>query len=236
MNLTRLLGILLFFAGLLLSFVLAAAFFWPDMEASLFDSALRAEESIERISCPLILTEADEGAVRVSFTNPVDRPVDFLVRARITDGFVTLFREHREVVELEANETRTLSYPVASEDAAYDRIILARVYSFRSFPMPAMDAACGILVLPISTVTGDQLVASGFGATWLLLLAGGFLWWRTDRPRLPGRRAPLYAAFAVALVGQLAILAGVLGSWGVGVLLILLTIIVVAALVEHFFL
>ncbi|MDX1665254.1 MAG: hypothetical protein R3272_15785 [Candidatus Promineifilaceae bacterium] len=236
MNLYRLTGIALFLAGLLLSFVLAGIFFWPDMEASLFDTSLRAEKSIDSMRCPLIITEAGDAAVRASFTNPVDRPVDFLVRTRITDGYVTLFREYREVVELAAGETRTLSWPVAPADAAYDRIVLARIYSFRSFPMPAMDAACGSLVIHTSILTGGQLVAAAIGASWLLLLTGGFLWWRAEQPLSARRRPILYAAFAVAIVGQLAMGAAIIGSWGVGVLLILLTIIVVVALAEHFLL
>ena len=233
---TRLLSTLLFAAGLLLAAALAIVAFWPDMEASLFDSSLTAEESIDRLSCPLLITEDETAAIKATFGNPFDRSVSFLVRTRISQGGVTLMREFSEVVELEAGASRQLQWEVTADDAAFGRMVLARVYAFRRNPMPSRDAYCGIMVLGVTGLSGDAIAGMALVASLLAIGVGGAYWLHLERP-LSGRRRDVARAIgAMAALVLVALLLSLLGLWGAGLAIFVGIILLAAAMLEHFFL
>ena len=134
-----------FFVGVLWLAVMAFASAWPDMEASIFDSAttLMADAKLRTLRCPWIVSADEAATVSATFTNPTDTPVSFLVRTRVSRGIVTLVRQDSPVVKLAPKESRELSWPVAAADAAYGRVVTVRTLAMGSAARPARGVRSG---------------------------------------------------------------------------------------------
>lgn len=227
-------SIFLFVFGLLLALSLAIVAIWPDLEASLFDAAMTAQESLDALKCPLIISGGRSEEITATFANPFERKVRFQVRSRISAGFVTLIRQESTLLELEPGETQELSWPVSREDAAFGRIVLARVHALRSNLVPPRDSSCGILVLDLPGLSGRQLVTAVLLASLVSLFGGAALWVRHERPLL-GRKLELsYSGGALAGLILAAVVVGMLGWWIAGLLALLLALLLVIAVMERF--
>ncbi|GAB4153457.1 MAG: hypothetical protein Fur0021_19290 [Candidatus Promineifilaceae bacterium] len=232
----RFLSGLLFVSGVLFALLLAVVSFWPDQEASIFDSSLSAQAPLNTLRCPLVITPNEAAAIRVTLTNPLERPIQLLARARISDGYVTLMRQETRTVPLAPGETQTVSWPITGEDAVYGRFVLARVYVFRQNPLPSRQKSCGVWFLDAPLVTGGQLAAATAAASFLGMAVGGAWWLRLEWPLRGRRRDVALAVGTLAALVSAAAGASLLGWWSGGLLLLLLTILVLIVLLERYFL
>lgn len=222
----------LFVFGLGLALAVAVLAFWPDLEASLFDISISAEATLDDLRCPVALTSGEAGLISAHFQNTTDRTVQFLVRARIAHGSLNLMRRADTQVVLTPGESQTLQWDVSAEDVVYGRMILARVYALRSFPLPLRERTCGIYVLRVPGVSGSSIVVGAVAASLVSLGVGSALWLRsgelTDRRRATAQTAGLLAALAVAdMVVSLA------GWWAAGLLLLVALVVVSGVLLER---
>jgi hypothetical protein len=224
----------LFSLGLATALALAAAVVWADLEASTFDvSLIGGSEPLSSLRCPVMMSRNETAQLTASVTNPSDRAVRLSVRAHISDGFVSLIREERELLELAPGETRRLSWAIAPQDAAYGRIVLARVHVLRAGPEhPHRQRSCGVLVL--------GLPFSGHAFAWLLatssvaaMAAAAYGWWRSRPSRLLRYdQGTLFMAVLTLLAS--AALVGAFGSWwivGAGILVV--TALLLSAIVGY---
>ena len=225
----RILSVILFSVGLLLGLAFSAAAVWADLEASLFDSALGADESLKTLNCPVIITPKESGVVSARFGNPSDRAVLRTVRAHISYGFATLIREASTQFVLEPGESRKLEWEVGSDDAAWERLVLVRINVLRNHPLPSVTGSCGILVMNLPVLTGGQFVALILTLSLLGIAAGAALW-ASERSSWTARMQALTIPLAVLTALVLAaMLTGALGWWALGLLLILFTLILAAS-------
>ncbi len=169
-------GTILYLIGVAIGLVLLFITVWGDIEASTFDAALHTDEGLSSLKCPVVITSAETGIISVTVENPLEKEIDPVVRARFTMGFVTLMMEDRVKLQIPPGEKETLTWKVTQEDAAYRRLILARVYQFANKSLQARQGACGIVVLPITGLTGQQLMMSAFAASLVAMAAGLWLW------------------------------------------------------------
>lgn len=233
MNLKRLAAVLIYLAGILLTTALGALAVWGDLEASLFDTAIRAETGLSSLRCPVLITQQETGQISASFRNTGQAPVKRAIRVHITQGFVTLMREEALYLPLQPGEVQRLSWPVTAADAAYGSLILARVSTLRQAPMPSESQACGIAVLDLPGSSGDLWVALWLALGLAGIFAGGWLWLRASRPLVGRGRAAANAILAIAVVAVAVVLAGLAGAWMSGVLFIALLMLLLSAIVAH---
>ncbi len=230
----RTVSVVLYALGVVAATLLAVIAIWPDLEASLFDAALSSQEPLDSLNCPLVISGTEAGAISVTFANALEEKVSFRVRARISAGFATLMREETTSIELAAGEAQTLSWPISGEDAAFGRIVLARIYAFRGLRAPSRDNSCGVLVISALGLTGRQLVTALLTFGLVGLAAGGVLWVRQLRP-VQGRDLELsIAAGALAGLVLAAMAAGMLGLWLAGLLTLIFAVLLGVVLVERF--
>lgn len=233
-NTLRLPSIILYVAGLLLVLAVAIIAIWPDLEASLFDRSLSSEETLRSLHCPLAITRSEEAAITATFDNELEREIRLLVRTRISLGGVLRIREAEGVVELAPGEKEELRWPIEAGDAAFGRLILARVYvPRRGAGLPSRQAACGVLVLGIPLLTGTQFVVLLAAAGLASLGAGSYLWLRTGQGPV-GRRhtsGRIFGLLAILIVG--AMIAGLLGSWMAGIFLLVLAVLMLVVIFEQ---
>lgn len=169
-------GLLVYLAGAFVGFVLLALSVWGEIEASTFGVALSSDERLSSLNCPVFMTRDEVGEISAVFENPTDRDVNPLVRSTITFGFVTLVDERDQRLAIPAGGASELTWEVARENAAYDRLILAHFYQLRNYALPSRQASCGIVVLPVSGLSGDQIFAASFVTSLVLMAAGIWLY------------------------------------------------------------
>jgi hypothetical protein len=223
--------------GFIFGLLVAIGAIWPDLEASLFDTSISLQGQTP-LRCPVFLTPADgSGEVRATIVNPSrEQSARVPVRARISDGYVTLMREVNVTVPLEPRERRTLTYEIYEDDVAYGRFIFVRVLAFRNPPYPGAQATCGVWWLNIPLFTGGQALGL------LLLISLGSLGYSNyiwQRYSSVSPRSLELGQFLLVMTGLivLAIFAGLMGWWLIGVVALALITLILAMfglVIEHF--
>lgn len=229
----RVLGLVLFTVGIVLGMALFATAAWGDFEASLFDLSLPSDGPLNTLSCPVLVTAAESGTVSATFTNPSERPIQRRVRIHVSDGLVTLLREEKSMLPLDPGERQRLQWTVTADDAVWGRLILARVYVYRQYPLPSATAACGILLVDLPPFTGGHVLALAVAASLLGIGLGGWLWMASNRP-LAGRiRRVTYGMAVLAGIVLAGMSASLLGWWLLAVGLLVLAILLALALFAY---
>lgn len=231
-KLARPLGALIFVLGVLTGLALAGIAIWGDLEATLFDSSIREEASLD-LHCPVMITRGQVVSVTASFNNPTDKPIPLIARAHVSLRHVTLMREEDKQISLAPGETQTLAWQVSADDAAYRRLILVKVRSFRYHPLPAREGACGIFVADLPYLSGDQLVILMVAVSIVGLIAGLGLWIAAGRSINKATPDESRAMGLLAGLVLFALLAGLAGWWLAGLASIAITILLLGEILRH---
>lgn len=178
-------GLLIYLVGAVMALALLTLVIWPDIEASSFDTAIRADKQLQSLHCPVFITRDEIGTISITVDNPTDREVNPTVRARVTKGYRTFVQEFRQKVVVPAGGSETVSWEVDRKDAAYDRsMILGRFYQMRNYSLPSRSSSCGIYVLPFSGPSGQQVLIGTFVTSLVLMVLGLLLQLPKDRKAL----------------------------------------------------
>jgi hypothetical protein len=220
-------SILLFAFGVVIGATATVINTWGDLEAGMFDTLITGDESISSLKCPAMITTSETATVSASFTNDHVRSVERNIRVHISDGNATLMREEQTKFPLTPGKTAKLQWVVNPEDAAFDQFVLVRVYLFPKAPLPAQDGSCGIMVVNIPFLTGNQIMTALYIASVLFLAMGTVLWISQNRPLRAEQQSTL-RSFMLLIVSVLAGMAvSYLGWWFIGVLCLAATVILV---------
>ena len=225
----RRLGVVLFAIGVLLGMALIGVTIWTDLEASFFDSmmASRGDEPLKTLRCPVLMTTSETGRISATFENTADKPIELRLRAHVTDGFVTLMREVNTTLPLEPGEKKTAEFQLTANDRAYRWLILARVLQARHHPFPARQAACGVLVLDLPFLTGNQLFALTIAVTVLCLAGGIALWSVADWPLNRSALATARTMGILVVCLLIGFLVAISGAWLIASLLFAINLLLI---------
>jgi len=229
----RILSLVAFSIGLLLATILIGITVWGDLEAILFDPGIQQEAKLGSLRCPVMMTSREAATVRARVKNSLDRPTDVFVRARITQGFVTLIREETTQFSLAPGESRRVEWAVGSEDAAYKRLVLVKMTVQSGYPLPNRQGTCGILVLNTPILTGNQLYFLGVTISLICAIGGGITWFRSHPHRLGLKvqiaRLMVFLSFVV-IIG---LVVSLLGLWVVGLVALIVILLTVGVFIGY---
>ena len=98
---------------------------WGDLEASLFTSGLRPDESLSTLRCPVIITASETGTITAELNNPTEKHLERYLIANISEGYASLVREIRTSLPIPPDDKGKVEWKIYPEDAAFDqRVIL----------------------------------------------------------------------------------------------------------------
>ncbi len=226
---------LIYAAGVLLGVVFLALTIWGDLEATLFESWLRTDKPLSTLSCPVMITRDEVGIVSVRVDNTLERDITVLVRTHISDGFITLIHAIDARPTIPAGEVETLSWEIEADDAVWGLFVLNRVYVAASYPVPSRGAMCGVLVAPVTGLTGNQLVVIILTLSFLAMAVGLFLWVRSHHPLVGRSRELTYAMGFLAVALVIGILFSLPGQWILALLFGVIAIFLVVILLGSYF-
>lgn len=224
MESSRKLSISLFLAGVLLAALVTAGLSWGPLEAFFyFSSDQGATAPLKTLECPRVLAADEQGAIRVTMTNPATKQMNTAILVDIARP--GLLRSERVDLEIPAGQTHVSEWTITQEDVTFRQFVLAQAYTYRAINEPSRRGTCGVLVLPLRGISGAAVLYTATGLSLILLAAGLWLWKR--QPPLQSPRK-LFIQRGVALLAAAALagmLASYLGLWGVGLGSLLLTLL-----------
>lgn len=227
----KIIGLTLIIMGVLFFVIIGSLTIWADLEASLFNSAMRSSEPLTSLNCPSIISSNESGIVSASFSNTSDRIINPKIQTFISDGYVILMQEKIDRLEIEPGGTKSVEVEVTAANAVYNRIILVRMHQFAYGPLPYRNASCGILVINIPFLTGRQFILtflgfgvifSGLGLLLWILSAGPFERTGISKPAL---------MIALILIALSISITGLLSWWLLGMLLFVLWFLLAISLI-----
>jgi hypothetical protein len=226
-------GIIFFAVGIISGLILISLATWADQEASLFELTSAYDANLPTLRCPLMIGRDEESSISVTVKNPSTFQVNPLTTAHITSGYVLLINEFQETPSLPPGGEVTFSWPIKPADAAYNTLVLARVFVERSYPLPSRTGSCGVLVLPFGGIPGKAVSTFLF----LISLAGmtlGLIFWRGRRvlsARESGFFSGLLALAGLTIAGFLSI---ALSVWLIGLACVILILLISIALATRY--
>jgi hypothetical protein len=226
----RTLGSILFLVGILLGLFLAGGLTWANLEADFyFGFGARGEIGLD-MTCPLIMTPAETGRATITLANSSERLVEPLVQVDISGPIGRSFRER---VPVEAGAIQTASWEVGDQDLAFGHLILVKVYQFAALSLPSADASCGILVLSLGGLSGQDIYLLILVASVALAALGFLLWgasYRANKEHLPNEMGGMLLLSAIVGV---AVLVGSLGWWFPALLVLAACVLLTAILIAR---
>ena len=202
----------LFVFGAAIGFALVTVSFWGDYEASMIGLKYIGEKQLDTLACPILTTSKDNAEVSVNIHNPLEHNLTRTVQVLVSNGRLSLLREDRVSFQLKPDESRQLAWPVEPEDAVYGKLVLAKVYLYPSHSIPSKDATCGILVLDIPFLSGQQVVLGSLGLSLIGMAAGTLLWQRNNRLKTIQQKELSRSMFMMASTITVGLIASMLGS------------------------
>ena len=223
------LGIILFTLGAILAFLLAVGTIWAHFEMPFFFNysyvaVSSKDQQVSRLNCPVILTNADSGQVRVDIPNTTDKIINIHFQGEISsmDGTV---REVEFRPAIPVGQTDRVQFAIDRNDVVFGNLILVRTYQFSTYKTPARAGSCAILMFPISFLTGIELLILIILVSALLILAGITLWIGNNRPMRGLPRSVLTVMVSLSILLLLANIFGIAGWWIPGILAMVVTIL-----------
>lgn len=232
-NLLKFISNLLFSLGILIGFFFLGMVVWGDLEASLFSSSLEAKKTLSSLRCPVFMTPTEKGIITAKFKNPTEKDFERYTHAFISEGFVTLMREIKMSVPVPSGGKEIAIWDVYPEDAAYDRIIFFRVYVNAKYPLPSLGGSCGIIMMDLWGLSGQQITAIIIIIFVILITLGIILWLRyVDRsdPFYQNTQNVRYALTLFIIIGSTF---GYFGSWVIALMFFAMAVLLVGIIIGH---
>ncbi|MFZ6026322.1 MAG: hypothetical protein ACOYYS_01285 [Chloroflexota bacterium] len=220
-------GIALYFTGLLLTLLLAILAIWADYEALFYGFVRYSNEPVPEVSCPILVTPNQPAFVVVNFTNPLDKEISLLVRTNFSGP--GLLRAEETRLSLAPRESKQMSWQVGLEQVDLGRFIFAQISHLPASTLPYRQSMCGMVMMNVPFLSGEQLFAVWFFAATGSLVAGVFLCYTNGRLATQAKLSFYNAMRFMAVTALCALLAGMQGWWMPGAALLVVCIISVAA-------
>ncbi|HJQ13683.1 MAG TPA: hypothetical protein VJ830_02960 [Anaerolineales bacterium] len=210
------LPMLLTLAGILMGLLLALLAVWADYESTAYGFFRRAQASFGGLVCPVFMGEKESSTVSIKLSNPTDRTISPSVQVEISTP--NELDSETEFIQLAPGEQITLQKTIGPRNVDLGMFIFVNAHIFSTYPLPARENTCGILVLPITR--GAPLLIAGTVLSTLFMAVGIWILYK-NKQFARQSRAILFMVIATTL----AMFLGFSGSWLVAGILIILSIL-----------
>jgi hypothetical protein len=230
----RIFSAIVYAVGLVFGMTFLSLYVWANIEASLFTPAISGDENLRSLQCPMVITEDEVAVIRATLDNPLDRDINRLARVHISEGMVTLMRQVNTQVELAPGETRTVEWEAYPEDAAFERLILVRAYIFRTAPLPAQSASCGILVINAPLLSGNQIALITAIGSFIGMGVGSYVWMASSRSFRESKQRHLAVGMVWLFIFMtIGIALSFFGMWQMAFVMLFITFVILLGIITY---
>jgi hypothetical protein len=228
---TRATGTIIFVLAVLIGLGLAIAAIWGDYEAMSYYYNGASYEMFGGLQCPVLMSPSEVATVSARFDNPDSEEINPYYRLRV-DG-LTATRNIEAQIQVPAHGSATAQWTVDSNDVNLGFFVLIRLNVLPVARFSTREATCGVMVVNVLGLRGGPLLGLALSASLLGIVVGLGLRERGSgvlRPREVSARNGLRAAGVTAL---LAMLAGLMSWWLIGLLFCAVTILLLVIMLSY---
>ena len=223
----RILGIILFFLGIISGFSIAIISTWNKVESADYFFRGTTYEHFNGLRCPLLMMRSETGVIDAVFDNPTNSDDDFYYKVEISGFFSP--RQIEDHISVPAHQKRSVTLTVNKDDIDLQFFIFAKIVISPNSTRPTREADCGIMVLNNSRFTGGQLFTVALVLSLLGIIVGFILWHRSS----VDVNSDIHRVMQLlGIVVLLAMIAGLVGWWLAGILFIVLALLLFLTLVR----
>lgn len=233
-NRLRFFGITLFVIGTILFVLIGLFSIWGEVEASFFNAALKSDEPLKGLRCPVFITTNEIGTVSKEFINTSEKTVDLEVRTYISDGYVTLLNEIIREFSLAPGESELVKVPFSADDAAYNRIVMVRMHQMKRFSFPYQNASCGIILINIPFITGTQFLIITIALAVLCSGLGITLWAINAKPIIWDRLNLFKAMIILLATAIIMTITSLLNYWAIAIIIAVIWLLMGVVMIWQF--
>lgn len=208
--------------GIVAAFIICGLIVWGDVEATLFTNGINGDRRISSLKCPVLITPHETGTISVVVKNPADKDSDRYLTATISEGFTSLVRESKEKVPIPANGKEKVEWKIYPEDAAFERIVLFRLFIPSKYPYPSMSGSCGVIKIDFPWLNGNQVLLGVSALSAGFLIIGALMFERGIHPESGAlsvkTRARTNGIYFLAAVLVVSAFLSYIGLWLIGLL------------------
>jgi len=232
-TLLKILSVLIFAIGILSGMALTAGTATASLESDFyFGPGYPSDESLKTLKCPVLMTSQEIGVISVSLLNTTDKTIEPMIQLEISNP--GMFENPREKYPIESGASRKIQWEVTSENAVFGRLILIRAYQFPTYRTPSRSGTCGILMLDLFGLSGNQILTLVFLISVVSMVAGLGMWLLLNRPLRGKPWKASRAMLAVALSVLVGMVVGYYSIWLLGILALVVALLMSAEVIKQF--
>lgn len=213
---------IVFFLGIAVGLSLAVASIWADYEAVRYFFTGARFDAFPGMKCPVLAAHAETVTISASIENPGDRAVQPFYRVEVSGPLGRMFRDQ---ISLPPHQTQRVEWTVSTDDVDLRYFIMTRITLYPFAGAQTREATCGIFVLKLDGLTGQQVLIFSLAASLMGIILGLRVWERQMEVVSKGARQPQRVRRALGLVVLLAMFSSLMGWWLAGFVLCVLAIL-----------
>ena len=180
---TRVIGIPLFIFGVVIGMMFIGISVFGDFESYFFVAYPQGKVLLDNLKCPMIITSQETGSISILIDNPTNDKITPSVWVQYSKESIDgVLEEDRRNLTLAPGETEHLEWDISAENSIYGDWVLFRIYAYSQYPLPTGGGSCGVFVLDLPGLTGDQVSAIGLFSSILSMGIGYWLWFVNHKP------------------------------------------------------
>jgi len=221
-KLLRILGVTVFFLGVIIGFALAIISIWSRLEAVRYYFTGAKYEAFRGLQCPVMIAPNEKGIVTAVFNNLADKEDNFLYRTEISGDIST--RQEEGQIAVAPHQTKSIQLTVGANDVDLLFFIFVKMRILPNALHRSQEAVCGIIIVNLLGLTGNQISTGALSLSFLGIAIGLGLWQKTGSNADENIRRAMQA---LGLVVLLTMFAGLMGWWITGLALSAITVLLI---------
>jgi hypothetical protein len=209
-------GTILFIVGIACGLALALSAIWGDFEAMSYFYTGAGNESFDGLRCPIIMSATSTASVSSTFDNPTEAEIQPYYE--VTVSGITGPRAFEGQLAVPAHSSKSVGWQVDAGDIDLGYFVMVKVKVLPVADHSTREATCGILVLTIGGLSGPTLLGIALTLSLLGIVSGLTLRELEERTRSGKAVHQQNALRALGVITLLAMLAGLMGWWGIGLI------------------
>lgn len=208
---TKWLSLLLVVIGIGIGQSLSGLLTWAEIEANL---GVSSESKSLDISCPLMLSYTETGAVIAQIVNETADEVKPVVTAAFGQPNTIKQEVISQAYTLAPRETQSVQWQVDSSNAVFGRIIPVIVKQSPYSINPSRSSACGIVLFSLFGWNGSKSLIATIAISIFCLAAGFFLIYVSPTPQIDSARNMGQMRAMLCILTLAALTSSLLRWWG----------------------
>ena len=224
------LGSVLFLLGVFLSLALALAAIWGDYEAMSYFFNGAGYGAFDSLNCPVLMSRTEVATISATFDNPSDAAIQPYYEVEVSATASS--RDLEKQITVPPHTSRTVQWTVDANDLNLGSFILIKMDVLPVAGFSTREATCGVLLLNLAGPSGERIVGAVLAVSLLGILLGLGIRDSGERAATDKALSTQNGMRATGVAALLALLAGLMGWWLIGVLFMAGTMLLLAILLR----